>query len=132
VRRIAYKVLGAEKTAEGAKLRLNLDSRIGTGKVTGVGDHRVLTSTPFILHRYRYYHGARLVNAARNAEYRIIEVRSGKWALIDPAIHPEAKADKLKREFPAGSWFEVYDYGVGDEVVWPRVTSVTQARYQPS
>ncbi len=26
---------------------------------------------------------------------------------------------------PVGSWFDVYDYGVGDEVVWPQVVSVT-------
>jgi hypothetical protein len=44
--------------------------------------------------------------------------------MIDQQAHPEAKADKLAAEFPKGSWFEVHDYGVGDEVVWPYAVSV--------
>ena len=123
VRRIAYKVVEARKTAGGAELRLDLDSRIGTGKVTGVKDHRVLTDTPFPLHRFRYYHGARLVNAARTIDYKIVEVRSKGWALVDAQSHPEARAARLKGEFPANTWFEVYDYGVGDEVLWPCVVA---------
>ena len=81
---------------------------------------------PFVLHKFRYYHGARLVNAERNAEYRIIDVRSERAAIIDSAAHPEAKAEKLAPEFRPGTWFDVYDYGVGDELVWPYVVSVTR------
>ncbi len=124
VRCIAYKVLEAKALADGAQLRLEFDSCIGTGEVTGHADHQVQTSTPFILGRYRYYHGARLVNADRTAEYRIIGVRN--QAVIDPQVHPEAPAEKLATEFPVGTWFDVYDYGVGDEVVCPGVVSVTQ------
>ena len=124
VRRIAYKVLDAKEVEGGAALTLEFDSRIGTGKAAGHDDHRVKTGTPFVLHGWRYYHGARLVNAARDAEYRLIDVRHGNYAIIDPEVHPEAVADKLAAEFPAGTWFDVYDYGVGDEVVWPQTVSV--------
>ncbi len=140
VRRSAYKVLEAktvppppsppvgEGRGEGevAELRLELDSRIGTGRVTGVDDFRVNTSTPFPLHRFRYYHGARLVNADRTAEYRLIEVRDKGAAFIDAEVHPEAKAGQLAQAFPENTWFDVYDYGVGDEVVWPYAVSVTR------
>jgi hypothetical protein len=110
----------------GVQLRLNVDSRIGTGKVTGTKDYMVLTDTPFILHYYGYYEGARIVNAAKNAEYRINEVRHQTAAYIDKLAAPKAKADILAAQFPIGSWFEVYDYGVGDEVIWPYAVSVTR------
>ena len=124
VRRIAYKVLQAKAVAAGAELRLEFDSRIGTGKVTGHADHLVQTATPFVLGRCRYYHGARLLNAQRSAEYRIIGVRN--QVVIDPDVHPDCLAEKLAAEFPLNSWFDLYDYGVGDEIVSPLVVSVTQ------
>ncbi|MBI3923495.1 MAG: hypothetical protein HY318_18900, partial [Armatimonadetes bacterium] len=126
VRRVAAKVLEANAVPGGVLLRLNLDSRIGTGRVTGTQDYRVNTSTPFELQGYRYYLGARIVNADRSAEYRISEVVGAQGAVIDDKAHPEAKADKLANEFPTGTWFEVYDYGVGDEVVFPHRVSVTR------
>lgn len=124
-RRIAYKVLAAESTPGGARLRLNWDSRIGTGLSTGTADHRIQTSTPFTLQRFRYYHGARVVNAGGSAEYRILDARSRGAVFLDAQLHPDANAGKLAQQFPAGSWFEIYDYGVGDEVVWPYAVSVT-------
>jgi len=124
LRRIAYKVLAAEPADAGAKLRLELDSRIGTGKVTGHRDHRVSSATPFALRGFRYYHGARLVNAARTAEYRLNGVHGD--AFIDPAAHADATADRLEAEFPLGTWFDVYDYGAGDEVVWPHAAAVSE------
>ncbi len=117
VRRVACEVIGAK--------RLALDSRIGTGRVTGAEDHRVLTNTAFTLHHFGYYEGARLVSADGSAEYRIYEVRSGGYALIDAGAHPEATADTLAADFPEGTWFEVYDYGVGDQVVWPMTASMS-------
>lgn len=125
-RRVAYRVLEARAAEGGARLRLNLDSRIGTGQVTGTGAFRVLTDSSFTLQRFGYYEGARLVNAARDAEYRLNEVRSGKAAFLDRAAHPEVTPERLAAQFPKGSWFEVYDYGVGDEVVWPYAVSVTR------
>jgi len=123
-RRVAYKVLAAEPDPDGARLRLNWDSRIGIGQSAGATDFQIHTRTPFTLQRFRYYHGARVASAAGGAEYRIIEVRSGRAVFIDPKLHPEAKADRLAREFPTDSWFDIYDYGVGDEVVWPYSVSV--------
>ncbi len=126
VRRSAYRVLEAKAVPGGAELRLDLDSRIGTGRVTGVGDFRVTTPTPFPLSHFRYYHGARLVNADRTVEYRLIDVRGA--ALIDPSVHPDAKADKLAKEFKNETWFDVYDYGVGDEIMFPYTVSVVRTR----
>ena len=123
-RRSAYKVLEAKTVARGAELRLDLDSRLGTGRVTGADDFRVLTSTPFPLQRYRYYHGARLVNADRTAEYRLLDVRDSTAALLDPQASPDASGARLAKEFPENTWFDVYDYGVGDELVWPYVVTV--------
>ena len=124
-RRIAYRVLEAASVADGAQLRLNWDSRIGVGRCTGAADHRILTSTPFTLQRYRYYHGARVTNADGSAEYRILDARSRKAVILNAEAHPDAKADKLVQEFPKDPWFEIHDYGVGDEVVWPYSVSVT-------
>jgi len=126
VRRIAYQVLEAKEVAGGAALTLEFDSRIGTGKVAGHDAYRVNTGAPFTLQGWRYYHGARLVNATRDAEYRLIDVRSGNYAIIDPEAHPEAPAEKLAAEFPVDTWFDVYDYGVGDEVIWPQKVSLEQ------
>lgn len=123
-RRVGYQVLGAEAVPEGVRLSLSNDSFIGTGRVTGTADFKVLTDTPFVLHNWGYYHGARLVNADGSAEYRINEVRSGKFALIDPNLHPQATGARLAEQFATDTWFRVYDYGVGDEVVWPNVVSL--------
>lgn len=104
---------------------LDLDSRIGTGRAAGVEDFKVKTATPFPLHHFRYYHGARLVNQAGTAEYRIVEARDKTAVFLDPAAHPEATAARLAAEFPDGAWFDIYDYGVGDEVIWPSSASLT-------
>ncbi|NUQ65192.1 MAG: hypothetical protein HUU20_22225 [Pirellulales bacterium] len=126
-RRIASKVLAAKRSGADAELGLDLDSRIGAGRVTGVADGRVLTDTDFVLNHFRYYHGARLVNAARTVEYPLIEVLSKTAALIDTDACPEAKADRLAGDFSKDSWFEVFDYGVGDAVDVPAVAVSDQA-----
>ncbi len=128
VRRIGYEVLAARTVEGGVELSLAMDARIGTGQVTGTQDHRVLTGTPFNLHNFEYYEGARLVNAEGTAEYRINDLRSGGWVLIDAALHPEATADTLAEQFAEGTWFEVWDYGVGDQVVVPSIASLTLTR----
>ncbi len=124
VRRVAYEVLGVEVVAEGVKLALANDSLIGTGRVTGAADFKVLTGTDFVLQRWDYYHGARILNEDGSADYRINEMRSKSAAMIDQHMHPEATAARLGEQFAEGSWFRVYDYGVGDKVVWPNVVSV--------
>jgi len=94
------------------------------GRVTGAEDFKVLTETDFVLQRWGYYEGARLTNEDGSADYRINEMRSKSAAMIDQNLHPEATAEKLADEFAEGTWLKVYDYGVGDEVVWPNVVSV--------
>ncbi len=123
-RRLVYKVLAAKSTDDGVQLHLDLDSRTGIGQVAGTQDGRVTTSTPFHLRGYRYYHGARVLNAAKDTEYRIQGVAGGP--VIDIEAHPDVTKEKLETEFPIGTWFDVYDYGVGDEIVWPHPVSVTR------
>ena len=124
-RRVSLKVRGVEPKAGGVELLLDLDPRIGTGRVTGVDGGRIRTSTAFPLHRFRYYHGARIVNQARTAEYRLAGIRSGAFALLDPGKHGDVDSAVIGAEFPSGSWFDVYDYGVGDTVTWTNVVSVS-------
>lgn len=124
-RRIALKVEAARRTARGLELDLATDSRIGTGKVTGIDGRNILTDTRFYVGGFRYYHGARLVNAARTAEYYAADAANKRFAQIDPVFHPAVDPAKLAAEFPVGSWFDIYDYGVGDEVVWPAVFEMT-------
>lgn len=125
-RSLAYEVTSAEQGDGGVRLALSMDSRIGTGQVTGTEDHRVLTDTPFHLNRWGYYEGARIASADGAAEYRVNEVRNAGFALIDPEQHPDATAAALAGEFPNGTWFEVFDYGVGDTVRWPMSASATR------
>ena len=124
-RRVAYKVLNATRSGDNAQLELAADSRIGVGQVRSTTDFHVATSTPFILQGHGYYDGARLANSNGTAEYRINQVRSARDVMIDRLTHPEAKADKLAAEFPPQTWFNIYDYGVGDEVSYPHTVTVT-------
>jgi hypothetical protein len=133
-RRAAYRVLESKALPGAVALRLNWDSRIGAGQCQRTGDYRLFCATPCPLHHFRYYHGARLTRAAdgadgaAGAEYRILEARSGKEVLLDARADPQAKADRLAREFPPGTWFDLYDYGVGDEVTWPYAVSLRQVQ----
>jgi oligo-alginate lyase len=131
-RRLALKVESVRRTAGGLELALATDPRIGTGKVTGVDGRNILTDTRFYVGGFRYYHGARLTNAAGSAEYFAADVVNKKYAQIDPVFHPSVDGAKLAGEFPVGSWFEIYDYGVGDEVAWPAVTEAKLAAAKPA
>lgn len=122
---MALKVESTRRVADGLELDLDTDSRIGTGRVTGIDGRNILTDTRFYLGGYRYYHGARLTNAGKSAEYFAADVVNRKFAQIDPVAHPKVDPARLAVDFPVGSWFEIYDYGVGDEVVWPTVTEAT-------
>jgi oligo-alginate lyase len=124
-RRVAVKIDAMRRTEKGLELALATDCRIGTGKVTGIDGRNVLTDTRFYVGGFRYYHGARLTNAAGSVQYFMSDVVNRKYAQIDPVSHPAVDQAKLATEFPVGSWFEIYDYGVSDEVVWPAVTEAT-------
>ena len=126
-RKSAYKVKAVSLVNDDeVELQLGSDARIGTGRVSGFADHQIKTPTPFPLHGYRYYHGARLTNQAHTVEYRLLDVRDKTAAIIDPRHHSQAQADKLADEFPVDSWFQVYDFGVGDEVTWPYRASLRE------
>lgn len=124
-RRVGHKVLKAERVGDTVRLTLDMDSKIGVGRVSGTQDFFIQSPTPFELQGYGYYEGARVVNAGGTAEYRIHEVRGGSGAIIDRTTHPDATAEKLASEFPTGSWFSVHDHGIGDEVVWPSAATAT-------
>lgn len=123
-RHLAQKVERVETVADGVILHLEFDPLVGIGQVIGHDDGLVKSDTPFRLRGMRYYHGARAANAAGDAEYRILGIADG--AFVDTAVHPEASAETLAGEFPLGTWFSVYDYGVGDDVVLPHVVSVSR------
>ena len=124
-RRVAYKVLKATRAGDNAQLELAADSRIGVGRARSTTDFHVATSTPFVLHGFGYYDGARIVNSDNTAEYRINQIHSARDVMIDRLAHPKAKADKLAAEFPPRTWFSIYDYGVGDQISWPYTATVT-------
>ena len=65
-----------------------------------------------------------MVNADGTAEYQLIEVRDEKWAIIDAETHPQATADVLARQFQQGTWFDVYVYGIGDQVDYPYTVQI--------
>ena len=132
LRDMALKVESVRRTAGGLELALATDPRIGTGRVTGVEGRNILTDTRFYVGGFRYYHGARLTNAAGSAEYFAADVVNKKYAQIDPAANPLVDGAKLAAEFPVGSWFEIYDYGVGDAVAWPAVTEASLAAAKPA
>ena len=125
-RRVACKVLAAKPVPAGVELSFNWDSLIGTGLCTATADHQLRTTTPFTLQRYRYYHGARVVNPSTAAEYRILDAHSGTAVFLDKNHHPKATATELAKSFPPGTRFEIHDHGPGDEVVWPSQASITQ------
>ncbi|MBT3380871.1 MAG: hypothetical protein HN742_02330 [Lentisphaerae bacterium] len=125
-RRLGIKVLAATPAGADAVLQLELDSCVGIGQVQGVAADRVLTETKFHLRGYRYYDGARLVSESGTTEYRVAGVRSTQFVLIDTREHADLDAALLRAEFPEGSWFEIHDYGVGDQLSWPNIAVLSR------
>lgn len=126
-RQIAYRVQEARLEGPGARLRLEFDSLIGIGRVIGWEPGRVLSDTRFPLQGFRYYHGARIVAETGGEELFLEEIRDREGAWIDTDRHSGLDAAALERRFPRGSWFRVYDYGVGDELVWTLQACLTRA-----
>jgi hypothetical protein len=122
-RRVSLRVQTAREADGKTVLGLEFDPCVGIGRVTGCAADRVLTSTPFRLAGFRYYQGARLANSDGTAEHRVAGVQNGKFVLLETAPGEEALAES----FHKGDWFRIYDYGVGDEVVWPSVLSISTA-----
>jgi hypothetical protein len=125
-RRVSLNVLGVTERDGRAALKLEFDPCIGIGRVTGIEPGKVLTDTRFYLRGFRYYHGARIGNEEGTVSYRIAGIDDRDYVLLDAAENPDIGVDDLTRAFPADSWFGIYDYGVGDTVVWPNCASVVR------
>jgi hypothetical protein len=125
-RRIAYRVLEARRDGAGARLRLEFDSLIGIGRVTGWAEGRVLSDARFPLQGFRYYHGARIVPEAGGEDLAVEEIRDRDGVFLEADRHGGMAASELERRFPRGSWFRIYDYGVGDELVWTLQSSLAR------
>ncbi len=121
-RRVSLHVSAVGGDERRSVLTLEFDPCIGIGQSTGAEDARVLTSTPFPLRGFRYYHGARLAAPDGGAEFMVKGIHSGRFVLLDDA--PGTTRADLERAFPAGSWFSVYDYGVGDWLEWTHAAAV--------
>jgi hypothetical protein len=124
-RRVSLHVVGVTGDAQSATLTLEFDPCVGIGQSQGAADGRVLTGTRFPLRGFRYYHGARIASADGSAEFPVKGIQSAGFVLLDEAPGT-AKAD-LERAFPAGSWFSIYDYGVGDWLEWTHVATLQLA-----
>ena len=81
-----------------------------------------MTDTRFPLRGCRYYHGARIVSADGRTEHSVNGVHSGAFVLLEQG--PQTAASDLERAFPAGSWFALYDYGVGDWLEWTHAATL--------
>jgi hypothetical protein len=129
-RRVSLQVVGVTGDERQATLTLEFDPCIGSGLSKGAADGRVLTDTHFPLRGCRYYHGARVAPASGSAEFPVAGIQSGGFVLLgsEGAALP-AKAD-LEQAFPAGSWFSLYDYGVGDWLEWTHVATMELAGQQ--
>jgi len=126
-RRVAYKVLSVKREKTGARLRLEGDSMIGMGLVTGTDSPKILTSTAFPLRGYRYYHAARITNQGERIEARLAGISSERFALLQEESARRLGEDLLADSFPVGSCFYVYDYGVGDRVTLPQTMKTVSA-----
>ena len=123
-RRLAQQVQRVEARGDEVVLHLEFDPLVGIGQVSSHETGIIRSDTPFRLRGMRYYHGARVSNEAGDADYRIEGISGG--AVLDPRVHPEVDAETLAAQFPAGSWFSIYDYGVGDEVRIPHTISLNR------
>ncbi len=124
VRRISLQVLSVSGDEQTATLKLEFDPCIGIGRSRGAAEDRLLTDTKFYLRGFRYYHGARLASADGQAEFPVKGIKSGEFVLLGAeGVAPIPQAE-LERAFPAGSWFSLYDYGVGDWLEWTNAASL--------
>lgn len=142
VRGVAYTVLAARQDGAGkVRLKLNTTSLLGEGVSSGTEDGTIKNEVMLD------YAGLRLVDGKWRSAPSLylgstLEDESGKVSLpvngvradgkpadtqydvvLDPKVKPAA--DKLAAMFPTGAVFNLYDYGVGDEVTVPCVISLS-------
>ena len=148
-RSVAYRTEEVREENGRTILRLDQAPKIGEGLATGFRDRvvgrdlmgatgwgEIETSTLFPLagiSGFRYYHGARLTDAAGRHEYRVADLRrldreAPYRVYLDPDLHPGLTAKKLRQVFaPEGheAIFHLYDFGVGDRLRIPVTAVVT-------
>jgi len=124
VRRVSLHVTAVRGDGRSATLTLELDPCVGIGQSAGAADGRVLTGTRFPLRGFRYYHGARIATADGSAEFPVKGVHSGGFVLVGAEGAGAVPQAELEKAFPAGSWFSLYDYGVGDALEWTHVATL--------
>lgn len=127
VRRVSLPVTAVRGDGGNSTLTLELDPCIGIGQSQGVAAGRVLTGTRFPLRGFRYYHGARIATADGSAEFPVKGVHSGGFVLVGTEGAEAVPGADLEKAFPAGSWFSLYDYGVGDWLEWTHVAALAMA-----
>ncbi|MFH1007060.1 MAG: hypothetical protein V1800_06080 [Candidatus Latescibacterota bacterium] len=130
-----YTIRSAQALTEGVwEVKLDFDSLIGAGKVTGVADGILRSFGQMVfagltakedgtfVDRYSEYAGATVENASGQGAF-VIRGITGIIAYynqphdvhIDREVHPEVDETTLGASYPVGSEFFVYDYGIGDE-----------------
>jgi len=141
LRGVAYTILAARKAGAGKlRLKLNTTSLLGEGISSGTEDCIVKNEVMLDYAGLRQvdgkwlsggsvYVGSILEDESRKVSLRVKGVRSdGKPAdtqydvVLDPKTKPSA--DKLSAMLPAGTVFNLYDYGVGDLVTVPCLASL--------
>jgi hypothetical protein len=124
-----YKVLKAEKVAQGVRLTLDVDIRISEGTADGFEEGAIISHVHFPLAGFRYDHGAYLRTAAGEVFVvdhiepdTVANIESGlqpqSRVVLSPVEGKEAPADRLRAAFEAGKAFVIYDLGVGDRATF--------------
>ena len=141
LRSAAYTIVEAQQIGKGkVKLKLNTTSLLGEGISTGTEDGTVRNEVMLDYAGLRYVGGKWLSGGSVYVGSRL-ETESGKFSLLvkgvrsdgeppgvkyDVILDPKAEATKSKLAaiLPVGTVFNLYDYGVGDQIAIPCVMSL--------
>ena len=126
----SYQIEAAEAAADGLRLHLRLDPRLGAGFVTSCQDGQVLGGTSLRLAGWNYYAGKTVANEDGTAVHRlrgVSKARDLNLAAVDGQPIPAAV---LTREFgdrdgDGLTRYVIYDYGPGDTVTMENTTVLT-------
>jgi len=129
----AFRIDEAVAVPDGTQLTVDVDARIAEGYVEKVEPGLVDGSIHLPLARLpRYYHGKALSNEDGSALYRTLGAApSGRGLVIDQEHRRALPVEKLRGQFlaPRGKpskRYLVYDYGIGDTIVFAHTVSATR------
>ena len=120
-----YRILSANKCAEGVSLHVDIDIRIGEGTADGFEDGIIISHTHFPLAGFRYYHGARLVTPCGDV-LTLDHIQPDAVANIESGLRPLSRiavkavngerpdTGRLQAALEKGDSFTIFDLGVGD------------------